>query len=287
MVSDARTEAVEEAGERSQGRFSTGCNCAESVMESVGEALSLGTALVPRAAGYAWTGGIDQSGCLCGALSAAVSLAGLVAEVEGGSQAEQRARARSLADEVRQGFVEQWRGTCCRVVRAGRQYDTPECAAHCREVTSFTTRLALDLYTRDRELRPWGWHRVTRGAAAVGVGALVGIEAAWALVLVGLPSLAWMALIGGLVGGVAWAVAILLSRRARHALARPGRVSAAAGAVAAAVIAALEALEVTHPAALADALGFGGTWPRAAWVVSLLTFALPMVFDLVRRRGAA
>lgn len=257
-------------------------------MASVGEALSIGDVELPRAAGYAWTGGIDQSGCLCGALSAAVSLAGLVAEAEGGSEPEQRERARRLADEVRRGFVERWRGTCCRVVRQGRQYDTPECAMHCAEVTSFTTRLAVGVFARDRELHPRAWHRVARGAAATGVGALVGLEGAWVLAVAGVSSLAWPALMGGLIISVAWAVAVLRSRVARRALARPGRMIAAAGAVVAAVLGLVGTLAVGAGDALSDALGVedGAGWLRAMWVVGLAVYAAPKLIDLVRRRGA-
>lgn len=292
MDSDRPIQAALDSAEQARGAFSTGCNCAESVLRSVGETLDLTEGALPATSGYAWTGGIDESGCLCGALAAAVSLAGQVAAEEGGTEAEQRARARVLADEIRREFEGHWRGTCCRIVRRGLEFGTPECIANCEEVTAFTTSLAVEVLGRERALAPVGPHATARVSAATGVGALLGFEVATVTAVIGSPVAAWSIPVGaGL--GLAWGITVVRSRDARRMLARPGRLVAFASAVLALVFAVSTAL--TPEASLqlsrlvAGSAGMVRLAPvfRAVWPLSLGIFCVPAVVALVRRRGSA
>jgi C_GCAxxG_C_C family probable redox protein len=293
MASEILTPA-EQAAEAAHGSFSTGCNCAESVLEHVASSLDLGDDAIARSSGYAWTGGIDESGCLCGALAAAVSLAGQVAAREGGTEAQQRARARVLADEIRREFVGEWQGTCCRVVRHGLEFGTAECKENCGSVTAFTTQLAVEVLGRDREVTELGtkaWLRVTRAA---GTGVLLGLQVAWMLALLADPGTAAIAAIFAVIGavGLAWGIATAGRIDVRRRLARVGRAVAAASGVIAVVLAVLSALAPVVAIAAnqraADALGVPALAPLvgALWVVVPAAWAAPALFNLARRRGA-
>lgn len=289
MVSGERSLAAQQTAESARSEFTTGCNCAESLLRTVPVTLGLGEA-VPVAAGYAWTGGIDESGCLCGALAAAVSLAGVVAEAEGGSESERRTRARRLADELRRSFEERYAGTCCRVVRNGVEFGTPECRAHCAGVTAFTADLAVDVLGRGRDARLRGANAAIRVSAAVAVGAVAGLELAWLLSMVGVNG--WIGVALGVVAGVGWAAVVVGSPRSRRSLARPGRGVAAAVAVIALIVLLVGLLLVPDGAGgttLAGTLGLPSAWGpvlQAVWVIVIATFAAPAVRDLVRRRGS-
>lgn len=295
MASDAPTPA-EQAAEVARGSYSTGCNCAESVLDAVAAALDLGDDALARSSGYAWTGGIDESGCLCGALSAAVSLAGQVAAAEGGTVAQQRALARQLAEEMRREFVARWRGTCCRIVRDGREFGTPECAANCEEVTAFTTALAIDVLGRRREARALATPPALRVAAAASTGALLGLEGAWlAAALVGdsaAPAPLATSVVLAAIAGLGWGALAAASIDARRALARPGRWFAAASVALSAALALAGALSpataTAASARVATALGLRAAAPLlgALWVLVPLAWAAPAVFNLARRRGA-
>jgi C_GCAxxG_C_C family probable redox protein len=292
MDSDHPIPEALDAAERARGAYSIGCNCAESVLHSVAEALDLAEDALPATSGYAWTGGIDESGCLCGALAAAVSLAGQVAAAEGGTEAEQRARARVLADEIRSEFESHWRGTCCRIVRHGLEFGTPECVANCEEVTAFATSLAVEVLGRERALAPTGSHALARVSAATGVGMLLGFEVATLAAAAGSP-VALGAVGVGAVLGVAWGVTVVRSRDARRMLARPGRMVAAVSALIALGFALTTAVapEVATELSLslADNAGVPAAAPalRAIWALSLGIFCVPAVVGLVRRRGSA
>lgn len=293
MASDPLTPA-EQAAEAARGSFSTGCNCAESVLENVAIALDLGDGAIARSAGYAWTGGIDESGCLCGALSAVVSLAGQVAAAEGGTEAEQRARARELADEVRREFVGRWRGTCCGVVRHGLEFGTPECLENCSSVTAFATELAVEVLGRERDVKPTGTAVWLRIALATGTGVLLGLEKAWAQALLSGVSDSGIAatVAGAALCGLAWGVLAATRIDARRRLARIGRAVAAASVTLAALLALATALapasSVTAGKRVASALGVPSMalLLGAIWVIVPAAWAAPAVFNLARRRGA-
>jgi Zn-dependent protease len=221
-----------------------------------------------------------------------VSLAGIVAEAEGGSEAQQRARARELADEIQTQFVSHWRGTCCRVVRHGLEFGTPECHANCQEVTAFTTAVAVEVLGRERQNHLRGMAAVTRGAAAVTMGAIAGLEIASLSGAAELYGLALWCIVVGLLGGALWAAAVVTRPEARRRLARPGRIVAAAVAAAAALLALLVVIAPQMAVAggwLASLSGQPafGTILSAFWVVVVAAFAVPTVRDLVRRKGSA
>ena len=295
MASELRSPA-EQAAEVARGSYSNGCNCAESVLDSVAAALDLGDDALARSSGYAWTGGIDESGCLCGALSAAVSLAGQVAAADGGTVAQQRLLARQLADELRRTFIVRWRGTCCRIVRDGREFGTPECAANCEEVTAFTTQLAIDVLANRREPRSLATPPIRRVAATVGTGALLGLEAAWLVAVLGGEAVGAGALLGvgalPVLAGASWGALAAARTDARRALARPGRMLAAAAIALAALVALAGVLAPSVATAanarVASALGASALAPLLGvlWVLVPVAWASPAVFNLARRRGA-
>jgi C_GCAxxG_C_C family probable redox protein len=292
MDSEQSTAVAENASELARASFTTGCNCAESVIVNTSAAIGLPSEVLPQASGYAWTGGIDESGCLCGSLSAAVSLAGIVAEAEGGSEAQQRARARELADEIQSEFVTRWRGSCCRIVRNGLEFGTPECHANCQEVTAFATATAVEVLGRARQTRLRGPSAALRSVAAISVGLVAGLEAASLFGSAGLFGVAGASVVLGGLAGAAWAFGIVTRPDLRRALARPGRVAAAIVAVGAALLAAT--------AAIAPQLAISGEWLgiltglpatgpllRLFWVIVVAAFAVPVVRNLLRRKGSA
>ena len=220
-----------------------------------------------------------------------MSLAGIVAEAEGGSEAQQRARARELADEIRAEFVRRWRGTCCRIVRNGLEFGTPECHANCQEVTAFTTATAVEVLGRARETRLRGPSAALRAASAIAVGLVAGLEVASLFGTAGLSGLAAACVVLGGLGGTAWAFAVVTRPSTRRALARPGRILAAIVAIGAALLAALAAIapQMTISGAWLSALTrqAAGALLRLFWVIVVAAFAVPVVRNLLRRKGSA
>lgn len=280
--------APEVAAERSRATISTGGNCAESVLQSVSAAIGLPEDAVPSSSALGWTGGIDQSGCLCGALAASICLAGIAAARESGSEWEQGMYARQLSRRIRDAFADRWNGTCCRVVRGGLPYDTPECRAHCEEVTAFTCDLAVKvLGSEGVDPSPLEGRALMRWASALAVGCLLGAELAVVAGLVA-PALALPLSLIALVGACLWAIFSLSTRRRQRRLARPGRILAGVAMAVAFILAGEDVLvggasarAATRLGTPALAVGF-----RLVWLVAIAVCVVPFVVNLVRRHGS-
>lgn len=137
---DAKAVAAR-AGVLARARFESGANCAEAVLHAVPEALGDSALRLPESAGMGWTAGIGESGCLCGALAAAVMLEGAASDARPGGPAAKRRRAVTASAGIRTAFVDEFGSTCCRAIRRGMEPGSPACREHCAGISARTAEL--------------------------------------------------------------------------------------------------------------------------------------------------
>ncbi|MDP2233431.1 MAG: C-GCAxxG-C-C family protein, partial [Actinomycetota bacterium] len=191
---------VAEAGRRARDRYERGANCAESLLASIPEAFDDDSLRLPVAAGRGFTGGIGESGCVCGALAAATMVAGAETERRGVATGASRGAAVDLAAEVQARFAEQFGGTCCRVLRRGMDHASPECRENCARITEDTTVMLAEMIAASRTAPSRADRRSLRDIATQAIGVLrlliaasAGATGAWAVLGGGLPALAGFA----------------------------------------------------------------------------------------------
>ncbi|PLX82655.1 MAG: hypothetical protein C0617_13485 [Desulfuromonas sp.] len=112
------------AGERAGGLFDGGNNCAQAVLQA-----TTGTedkSLIDAA--KAFSGGIGDSGCLCGALAGGVMALGL---------AGQPKKAGRLMELFREGHP----ATCCKVLSRPFKWNSRDHLANCRRITAETAEI--------------------------------------------------------------------------------------------------------------------------------------------------
>ncbi len=209
------------AGAAARRQYMSGANCAEAVLAAVPSVIGRPDLSVSSEVGAGWAAGIGGEGCLCGALAGAVMIAGAAAVAEGGSPAAQRRLAERLSSELKGEFAAAYRSPCCRVIRKGLEPGTPECRAHCADVTATGADLVAALVAREglgaadpadagvKRPRPTDGSSAARSAASrLLLGLLVGTWAAW--LLLGWTWLDMRANVGlavpaGLFSGAVWA----------------------------------------------------------------------------------
>ena len=135
MYAPGRAESI------ARERYHGGANCAESVLFAVPEALGDDSLRLPGSAGMGWTAGIAEGGCLCGALAAAVMLAGVEADHHPGPVGGRRRASLDAAEEIRATFKERFGSTCCRVLRHGMDPGSAQCREHCAGITGETAEM--------------------------------------------------------------------------------------------------------------------------------------------------
>ena len=116
------------AGEKARKLYRAGDNCAQAVLQATCPSAS--EELVEMAGVFG--GGIDDSKCLCGAVTGAtISL-----QLQG-----KGSRASQLID----AFKQQYKTTCCKGLTARYQWLSKEHLESCRELTAETADLVANL----------------------------------------------------------------------------------------------------------------------------------------------
>lgn len=129
-----KTNAQDQATEN----FKAGFNCAESVVRSFRDLLKLDVSdeALKMASGFG--GGLGHAGCMCGALSGATMVLGML---QGRSSTEQnRGPVYSSAQEFHNIFSGQFGATCCRVLNP-YEFGSQEQRQTCLKITGTTADL--------------------------------------------------------------------------------------------------------------------------------------------------
>jgi C_GCAxxG_C_C family probable redox protein len=100
--------------------------------------------------GGCFSGGIGYSGCLCGALTGALFLVGLIFGEEG--PRAKKKKALEMSRQMHDAFRERFKSTCCRVVRQGLSFDDKALKVHCRQVTADTAVILMGLLDATRSV---------------------------------------------------------------------------------------------------------------------------------------
>lgn len=125
--------------------YKSGFSCSESIVK---EAIDLGLcdeSLLPVATSF--SGGLG-SGCLCGAISGAQIIIGLVFGKNNKFGNEPSARAKAM--EFIKRFKEKYPATCCRVISKGYEFQSPERKQNCMEVVKYCSELMKEVVAYER-----------------------------------------------------------------------------------------------------------------------------------------
>lgn len=133
------------AAQRARYYYKQGANCAEAVLLALPEALGREDIPVPPAAAAAWAGGIADQGCLCGALAAAVLVAGACAATEHAERKSRDRTAAAAAAKINQAFEERFGSSCCRSIRRRLDPERPQSTRHCADITAETAGIAASV----------------------------------------------------------------------------------------------------------------------------------------------
>lgn len=130
--------------------FKEGYNCAESVVRAFRDfyKLDVSDEALRMASGFG--GGLGHAGCMCGALSGATMVLGML---QGRVNKEQsRGPIYGSAHEFHEVFTKQFGVTCCRVLNP-HEFGSQEQRRTCLKITGTTAGILLK-YLEDKQLLP-------------------------------------------------------------------------------------------------------------------------------------
>lgn len=141
-------EMAIEARNKAGNYFKEGYNCAESVFLTYRELLApdLDPSWVSLMTGFG--GGLGESGCMCGALTGAVTALNMIKGRT--SNQESRDEAYQLAREFTDKFTGQYGATCCRALNP-YPFQTKEHLTNCLKITGNTSKMLAE-FLEEREL---------------------------------------------------------------------------------------------------------------------------------------
>ena len=148
LTPDEETPSGAPAADLARQHYRAGANCAQSVLLALPEALGRPDLAVSPALGAGWAGGIGNEGCLCGALAAAVMIAGQCAEECTRTRRGANRLASRTAAEIKQAFEERFGSTCCRTVKRRLAPDQPDSTKYCIDVTAESAAIAAEILAR-------------------------------------------------------------------------------------------------------------------------------------------
>ena len=140
------------AREKASARYKEGYNCAEAILRAFRDQLGLdiGDQSLRIASGFG--GGLGQAGCMCGALSGAVMVLGLLQGRD--SAAQSRDPIYTSAKEFHNRFSDHFGATCCRAINP-HEFGVREQRHHCHRVIGETADL-LAAFIAEKGLAPAG-----------------------------------------------------------------------------------------------------------------------------------
>ncbi len=129
--------------------FRNGYNCSEAVLRAFRDKLKLELPdeALKMASGFG--GGVGHAGCMCGALTGAIMVLGMLQGRIDSSQ--DREPVYASAHEFHQQFEQIFGATCCRVLNP-HPFDTKEHLRNCLKITGKTAEL-LQTFIESRHLR--------------------------------------------------------------------------------------------------------------------------------------
>lgn len=131
-------------------KFKEGYNCAESVVRAFRDfyKLDISDEALKMASGFG--GGLGHAGCMCGALSGATMVLGML---QGRVNSEQsRGPIYGSAQEFHDIFTNEFGAACCRVLNS-HEFGSPEQRRTCLKLTGGAAEL-LQKYLQEKQLVP-------------------------------------------------------------------------------------------------------------------------------------
>jgi C_GCAxxG_C_C family probable redox protein len=142
-ISGAETETQSDPALMAQHYFNNGLSCSESVLRSFNEAYGLDLPENCYKIASALGGGMGESGCVCGAVSACAMVFGLIA---GRNDAHGSNRlAYSAANALQQRFKASHRATCCRVLTKGVEWRSADRKSLCNMFVYDASKIAEEI----------------------------------------------------------------------------------------------------------------------------------------------
>lgn len=236
MSLDKRDAAIE-----ARSCFSDSSNCAESVLATLSRRGSVPA--LEDSLGSGFTSGIGHSGCLCGALAAAVMAAGAYADSLDVEPAARKVVAEKLAAEMGDRFKREFGATCCRVIKRGYVEGSSETMAHCAGITEFAAAMADDVIERHSRgpgaVRRFAFRDLLSAADTISSMVLMGVAVGAAIAaIVGLwAGTALWAPLAGAVYGLIVGAALVFGPRTWGVLGRAAAVDGVISAFALVVVA--------------------------------------------------
>ncbi|SMC75055.1 C-GCAxxG-C-C family (seleno)protein [Sporomusa malonica] len=130
--------------------FKAGYNCAESVARAFRDLLNLDVSDEALRMASGFGGGLGHAGCMCGALSGATMVLGMLQGRD--SKEQSRGPIYSSAQEFHSIFSEEFGAACCRVLNP-HEFGSQEQRHTCLKITGTTAEL-LSKYLQDKQLAP-------------------------------------------------------------------------------------------------------------------------------------
>ncbi|WP_371361419.1 hypothetical protein SRRS_28370 [Sporomusa rhizae] len=128
--------------------FKSGYNCAESVVRGFRDILKLDISDEALKMATGFGGGLGHAGCMCGALSGAIMVLGML---QGRANSEQsRGPIYSSSKEFHSIFTKNFGAACCRVLNK-HEFGTRDQGRNCIKITCTTAEL-LEKYIKDNQL---------------------------------------------------------------------------------------------------------------------------------------
>ncbi len=128
--------------------FKDGYNCAESVVRTFRDFFQLDVSDEALKMSSGFGGGLGHAGCMCGALSGATMVLGML---QGRASKEQsRGPIYSSSQDFHSIFTEQFGAACCRVLNP-HEFGSQEQRRTCLKITGTTADLLLK-YIQEKEL---------------------------------------------------------------------------------------------------------------------------------------
>lgn len=145
-----REQAVdkEQMKQAAGNNFRDGYNCAEAVVRAFRDSLQLEISDEALGMASGFGGGLGHAGCMCGALSGAVMVLGMLQGREDNTQSREPIYA--SAREFHELFREKFGATCCRVLNQN-PFDSKEHLRNCIKITGNTAEM-LSIYISDKGL---------------------------------------------------------------------------------------------------------------------------------------
>lgn len=163
------------AADAARDRYSSGQNCAQSVIGALADLP--GVPALPDSWGAGYTTGIGGKGCVCGALAGGVAVLGEYAATGGLEPMAAKTLAEEMSHTLHTHFTDEFGSSCCRVIKRGQVEGSDEWVSSCANLTETTAAMVAAIIA-EHEGAPgrarWAGRDALAAARRIGLDGLAG-----------------------------------------------------------------------------------------------------------------